>query len=159
MKRSWYFFFCRQICLIISELWDQIACKLLSHFRCNHCCKTNSFILQLLKDPPKHFSFLSCFSSLLQQGENCCCHSSAFLSLIFMNSASAPEFTENLSSFSVQDKSHENGLLKGKEGDKEKISFVNQAPRPNWALMWGAIPSHLPEGFQHLELTYLPFKM
>lgn len=36
-----------------------------------------------------------------------------------MNSSSAAEFTENIPSFSVQDKPRKSGLLKGKEGDQK----------------------------------------
>lgn len=43
-------------------------------------------------------------------------------SLIFMNSASAAEFTENIPSFSVQDKPRKNSLLKwGKETKKKNL--------------------------------------
>lgn len=60
----------------------------------------------------------------------------------------------------MQDKPRRSGLLKGKEGDKKnKTSFVNQALRSNSAVVWGALPSHLPEGLLCLELTYLPSEM
>lgn len=36
-----------------------------------------------------------------------------------MSSVSVEEFTENIPSFSVQDKSCKNGLLKGNEGDQK----------------------------------------
>lgn len=124
MKKSWLFFSSLGICLIMPKLWDQIVCKLLSHFRCFLCCKTNSFIIQLLNDPPKHFSLLPCSSSLLQHF-HCCCHSSAFLSsLIFMNSVSLAEFTENIPSSSAQDKPCKSGsfLLRCKNMSKLNLN-------------------------------------